>query len=101
MLLENGQPWFLKNGTWNSITCCDCGLNHLFFISYAKKEIMVKYYRDDYKTARKREKMSDGDIDYIIKYMQLIKRDRKKVKELRKMRKERRINMQKTKRNIK
>ena len=88
MILENGQPVFLKNGTWNSSTCCDCGLHHLYFISYAKKEIMMKIYRDDWKTARKREKMSNEDIDYIIKYMCSVKRQRKEVLEARRAKNE-------------
>ena len=100
MMLDNGEPWVFKGKALKAtLTCCDCGLNHLMFLENTGKKVEIKLYRDDWMTREKRKKMSDEDIDYIIKYMQGVRLERKKTKEVREKKKEDRINMQKTKRS--
>lgn len=52
----NGEPWNIKNATVQNHTCCDCGLTHLMQVDIKKGNIILKFYRNDYKTAQIRKK---------------------------------------------
>lgn len=89
MMLDNGEPWVFKGKSLKAaLTCCDCSLNHLMFLENTGKKVEIRLYRDDWVTRQKREKMSDEDIDYIIKYMQSVKRERKRALEARRAKNE-------------
>ena len=80
----NGEPTTYKYGMAYWSFCCDCKLAHLVFFEKNKKgELVYMAYRDDWETQKAREKMSDEELDGLIRILQAEKRRRKKLKEVR------------------
>lgn len=79
-MLDNGEPWVFNGKTLKgSLTCCDCGLNHLILLDHkGKNKVEMRFFRNDHETRKIREKLPNEDIDYILKYLKGVKRERKK-----------------------
>lgn len=56
--LENGEPWVLEDTGVYYEFCCDCSLTHIFTVDIDphKKEVTLKFYRDDHTTSKYRKK---------------------------------------------
>jgi len=75
----NGEPTTYGYGKAYWSFCCDCKLAHLVFFEKNKKdELVYTAYRDDWETQKARERMSDEELDGLIKILQAEKRRRKK-----------------------
>jgi len=76
-----GQPIKYRTDSGHWFVCCDCGLSHLVFFEVVdKKTIKFTAYRDNWDTIRHRQKMSDEQLDGLIKELQAEKRRRKRLK---------------------
>ena len=62
--LLNGEPWILEDGIVLPHICCDCNLTHMVsvYIDCKKKEVKLKFYRDDYQTKKFRKKKRIEDM---------------------------------------
>jgi len=54
--LRPGEPWVVEPGTSVYVICCDCKLVHRIRFTLKGKNVVMRWYRDDKETGRRRRR---------------------------------------------